>query len=283
MSTANQEQAEFWSEQGGRTWSQNDAFLDESFADVLAHLLEVASLQPGENVLDIGCGTGLSTIRAGQAVGAHGSATGADIAEQTLTRAREQSAEMNAQNVSFQCADAQSHAFAQNHHDAVISRFGVMFFADPVAAFANIASGVKPGGRMIFMTWGSVKENPWFSVPRDVAVARLGPVEPTPPNAPGPMGLSDRAYTEDVFKRAGLVEVSITSVAIDLTPPGSASDLGEFATRLGPASRILMEKDGTESDKTAIVEGVTERFKAYETTSGMRVPAMFNRIEARVA
>jgi ubiquinone/menaquinone biosynthesis C-methylase UbiE len=278
VETPNHEQEEFWSRQGGLTWSQNDHILDATLAPVLDHLLDHAGLQPGEDVLDIGCGTGLSTIRAAKAVGPEGQATGADIADQMLVRARQQAAQHGTDNLEFLCADAQTHAFSSNAFDTVISRFGVMFFADPAAAFANIAASVKPGGRMVFMTWASLAKNPWFSVPRAVALDRLGAIEPTPPNAPGPLGLADQAYTAGVFRRAGLDDVTITPVPVDLTPPGTAQDVGTFSLSLGPATRIMMEKNGTEEDGAAIAAAVAHEFSAYDTDHGLRIPAVLNRI-----
>ena len=276
----NQDMADFWSKTPGITWSENDHILDATLAPVLDHLLENAQLRDEERVLDIGCGTGLSTIRASEAVGPAGFVTGADIAAQMLVKARKQA--VGRANVEFLCADAQLHAFQKAAFDAVISRFGVMFFSDPVAAFANIARAVKPGGRMVFMTWASAAENPWFSLPRDVAVARLGPVDPPPPHAPGPMGLADVEYTHDGFAKAGLNNVTITRLPMDLPPPGTARDMGAFALTIGPASRILADKDGNEADAAAIIEGVTDAYRAYETDAGLRIPAVLNRIDVRV-
>ncbi|MEO0371871.1 MAG: methyltransferase domain-containing protein [Pseudomonadota bacterium] len=276
MTIPNQDQADFWSKKPGQVWSENDVAMDATLAPVLDHLLEAAALQSGERVLDIGCGTGLSTVRAGRLAG---HVTGVDIADQMLVKAR--AAAEGQSNVDFLCADAQVHAFGDDVFDAVISRFGVMFFADPPAAFANIARAVKPGGRMVFMTWASGPQNPWFAVPRAVATDRLGEMEPTPPNAPGPMGLADENYTFDVFAKAGLSDVTITSVSMHLTPPGTAHWMGEFSLILGPASRIFSDLEGTEEDAAAIVEGVSERFKDCETEDGLRIPAVLNRIQVQ--
>lgn len=273
----NQDQVDFWSKTPGQRWSENDHVLDATLQPVLEHLLEVANLQPGERVLDIGCGTGLSTIEAAKAVGPKGYALGVDIAEHMLVKARAHAT--GVPSASFAQGDAQLHAFDARAFDVVISRFGVMFFADSSAAFANIARAVRPGGRMVFMTWSSAEENPWFSVPRAVATERLGEVVPTPPNAPGPMGLADRAYTKALFEHAGLSGVAITPVAMDLTPPGSARSMAEFALTLGPASRILADKDGTAEDAEAIVAGIAQAYAAHDTPYGLRIPAVLNRIE----
>ncbi|MEM7732536.1 MAG: methyltransferase domain-containing protein [Pseudomonadota bacterium] len=275
----NQDQIDFWSKKPGLTWSENDVVMDATLAPVLDHLLQMAALQPGEKLLDIGCGTGLSTIRAAQAVGRHGHVTGVDIAEHMLVKARAQAD--GVPNANFLCADAQTHAFENGGIDAVISRFGVMFFADPPGAFANIARVVRPGGRMVFMTWSSAPENPWFAVPSAVAMERLGEVEPTSPHAPGPMGLADVEYTRNVFAQAGLSDVTITPVSLDLTPPGGADWMGEFSLILGSASRIFAERDGTPEDAAAIVAGITERFRCCETEDGLRIPAVLNRIDVR--
>ena len=272
----NRDQAEFWSSESGNKWVENATVLDAAMAPALDAVLEAAALQPGERVLDIGCGTGASTLEAAAAVGPDGRVTGADISPVMLEGARKRAAEARCATVDFVVADAQTHGFEPGAFDAMLSRFGVMFFADSVAAFANMATAMRPGGRMHFVCWSGLQENPWFSLPRQVAIDRLGAPEPADPRAPGPMAFAERDYVTGILERAGLAEVSSQEVSVDLTPLGSVEQVAKFAAHVGPASRILKEKDGTAEDAKVIVEALSEKMQAFATPDGVRVPATLN-------
>ena len=272
----NRDQAEFWSSESGNKWVENATVLDAAMAPALDAVLEAAALQPGERVLDIGCGTGASTLAAAAAVGPDGRVTGADISPVMLEGARKRAAEARCATVDFVVADAQTHGFEPGAFDAMISRFGVMFFADSVAAFANMAKAMRPGGRMHFVCWSGLQENPWFSLPRQVAIDRLGAPEPADPRAPGPMAFAERDYVTGILERAGLAEVSSQEVSVDLTPLGSVEQVAKFAAHVGPASRILKEKEGTAEDAKVIVEALSEKMQAFATPDGVRVPATLN-------
>lgn len=272
----NRDQAEFWSSESGNKWVENAAVLDAAMAPALDCVLEAAALQPGERVLDIGCGTGASTLAAAAAVGPDSRVTGADISPVMLEGARKRAAEAGCVTVDFVVADAQTHGFEPGAFDAMISRFGVMFFADSVAAFANMAKAMRPGGRMHFVCWSGLQENPWFSLPRQVAIDRLGATEPADPRAPGPMAFAEQDYVTGILERAGLAEVSSQEVSVDLTPLGSVEEVAKFAAHVGPASRILKEKEGTAEDARVIVEALSEKMQAFATPDGVRVPATLN-------
>ncbi len=279
----NQDQADYWSSDSGAKWVHEERLLDATLAPVLDRLLAAAALQPGEVVLDIGCGTGASTLAAAQIVGPEGHATGADISHVMLDRARERAQAVGVTNVDFVDADAQIYPFAPDHFDAVISRFGVMFFADPVAAFANIASALKPDGRIVFLSWGGLAKNPWFAVPRAAAIDRVGAPPPMDPREPGPMAFAEQDYVSEILNDAGLADVEAQEVSLNLTPLGSLSDVAEFATYLGPAARILRLMEGTEEDAAVIAKNVEDGLKTYETSDGLRVPATLNLFTARRA
>ena len=139
MSHANSAQADYWSSGSGYQWIAQETFLDATLAAILGRLLERTDIRPKENLLDIGCGTGASTLAAAIKTGPTGHVTGLDIAEQLLNRARKRSDDAGLRNTSFILADAQTHPFAPESFDAIISRFGLMFFDNPVAAFANMS------------------------------------------------------------------------------------------------------------------------------------------------
>ena len=277
----NQDQADFWSSDSGAKWVHEERLLDATLGPVLDWLLEEASLQPEEAVLDIGCGTGASTLAAARIVGHRGHVSGADISHIMLKRARERAEEASVTNVDFVDADAQIFPFVPDAFDVVISRFGVMFFADPVAAFVNIARGLKPGGRVVFLAWGALGQNPWFSVPRAAAIERVGAPPPMDPREPGPLAFAERDYVTGILKDAGLSDVRAEEVSLDLTPPGDLRAVAEFATYLGPAARILRLMEASETDAAAVAKSVEVGLRAFEKPSGMRVPAVLNLFSAR--
>ncbi|SLN45661.1 Demethylmenaquinone methyltransferase [Roseovarius litorisediminis] len=271
---ANQDQAEYWSAQ--QKWVDHQETLDATLAPVLTGLLEQACLRPGEHVLDIGCGTGASLLSIAQAVGPKGAVMGADISSLLLSRARDRIAKAGCENVRALECDAQIYDFAPASVDCAMSRFGVMFFEDPVAAFANIARALKPGGRLVFLSWADLQKNPWFDVPRQVAFDQLGPLPKPEPRAPGPMAFAERNYVSDILTSAGLKDVSVSEVNVLLTPPDGVAGAAAISTRVGIAARALQYFEGSSDDAHAIEDGVAKAMKKYETPAGMRVPAALN-------
>jgi SAM-dependent methyltransferase len=168
-------------------------------------LRAATDVRPGYRVLDVGCGTGQTTRDAARAA-APGDVLGIDISERMLERARELTAAARLDNVSYQCGDAQVHRFPAGHFDLAISRFGVMFFADPVAAFANIGSALRPGARLVALVWQRREDNAW-----ELAIdAALQP--PAPPEGIDAFSLGDPVVTEDILERAGLHDIRFEDV-----------------------------------------------------------------------
>ncbi|MEJ6401765.1 class I SAM-dependent methyltransferase [Yoonia sp. 2307UL14-13] len=273
----NTDQAEFWGTTAGRKWVVNQTVMDKLMAPVLKLVLSQAALQPGEHILDIGCGAGTSTVQAAAQVGPRGNVTGVDISDTLLTHARHQFGE--APNMTWLKADAQTHAFAQHHYDALISRFGVMFFADSVVAFRNMGQALKPGSRMIFACWGPAPENPWFTIPAKVAADRLGKMSKTDRTLPGPFALEDQARVIDMLTRSRLHNIKAETHELHLTPTGGAQDAAKLCCEIGPAERALRHFDGNAADRAAIIEGITLAFAPYN----MRIPANINLFRAETA
>ncbi|MFK7940551.1 MAG: class I SAM-dependent methyltransferase [Roseovarius sp.] len=273
MTSANSDQAEYWSSPSGQTWVTHQADMDRLLSDVLDTLLRHAAPAKGERVLDIGCGTGASSLELSQAVGPDGHVTALDIADPLLALARHRGAEAGYGNIEYLNADAQTHGFDEGQADLVFSRFGVMFFADPVAAFANLRRAVRPGGRLTMICWQGAPDNPWFMVPMQVAMDRLGKAEPMDPHAPGPMAFKDVDRVTDILKAAGWSEAKGEKIEVDLIPPQTVEGAAEMATTIGPATRLIREKDGTDADKQAIREGVEAALGGYLNDAGLRVPA----------
>lgn len=278
----NADQAEFWSGRAGNAWVARQAQFDGMMTPILDLLLDTAKPATGERVLDLGCGTGASLLRVAAAIGPQGHVTGVDISQPMLGLARHRVTEAGLDNVDILNADAQVHALDQGF-DLALSRFGVMFFADPVAAFANIRAAMRPGGRLAFVTWAGMAANPWFKIPSEVAQAHLGPVPRPDPRAPGPMAFSESDYVLDILSRAGWGAAESRVVALDLTPPGTLADVADFMGREGPASRIVAHHEGTEADIDTIVAGIAARIHDHATAEGVRIPARLNLFSAVAA
>ena len=166
--------------------------------------------------------------------------------------------------------------------DIATSRFGVMFFDDPGAAFANIAKALKPGGRMVFAAWAPVAVNPFWRVPAAIASARLQPPPPPKPNAPGPMGLADVDYLRDQLAKAGLAQAEVRSETIVLGHLGGAAAMAAASLKVGPASRIADMYEASEADRLAIMEDLAVALSDYEDQGKFQMPATLNIIDARV-
>jgi SAM-dependent methyltransferase len=210
--------------------------MDRNLAEVTAALLPFAAAKPGERVLDIGCGAGQASHLLASAVGPAGHVTGVDISAPLLANARAGAGA----NETFVEADAAFHAFTPEF-DLVFSRFGVMFFDDPPAAFANIRKGLKPGGRLAFVCWRPALENEWVTAPAQAARPFL-PVSPPPdPLAPGPFAFADPARVGQILMAAGFRNVQ-TKKLDGVMNLGASSDEAAFQmTNLGPLSRALGE------------------------------------------
>lgn len=279
--TVNIDEAERWNATLGETWVQHQEFLDASMAGILDLLMNTAKPQPGEHVLDIGCGCGATSFEAARHVGKAGQVLGADISVPMLDHATKRAQEMCLTNVVFKACDAQIDTFAPHSFDLVLSRFGVMFFSDPEAAFRNIAKAVKPGGRVVLIAWAELDKNPWFSLPRKVGSRRFDIPPPGDQNAPGPMAFHNRDRVEGLLRGAGLQDVASTEVPHDLTPPGGADQFANFMGHFGSLASTIRDLGGSEDDVKAYVADLKAEISQYETAGRIHLPSALNVFEAR--
>jgi len=267
---ANTAMQQYWNEVAGPRWVAR-AQIQESRNLEVAHILQdVAAPKPGERVLDIGCGTGATTIPFAAAVAPGGSVTGADISEPMLGQCRENIAKSGATNIELLLTDAQVHSFAPDY-DLVISRFGVMFFADPYAAFANLFTALKKGGRLCMAVWSTLDDNVHWKIPFDIAVKHLGRPTPGDPNAPGPMAFRDPARFRDILAKAGFADISIEKRQFHISGQTAAAE-AEHSSGAGPAWRLMEEKQAPENVRQAIVAETAAEFARYLTPDGIRLP-----------
>lgn len=279
MSRDNTEQQAFWTDLAGPIWvAQMDA-MDVMLAPVLDGLLQRAALQKGERVLDIGCGAGTSTIAAARVVGEQGHVCGVDISSTLLDVANARSCDQP--SLAYLKQDAQTHVFPPQSIDCLISRFGMMFFEDSEAAFANLRNALRPGGRMVFATWGEIPENPFFTLPARVAKRVLGPVPKIDPDGPGPFAFRDPARVADILKAAGLADISIKDVPLSLGPLADADVVAELMCQIGPAERALMHYGANTDARAELFDALVKSLAPYQTAQGIQIPALINFCMAR--
>jgi SAM-dependent methyltransferase len=197
-----------------------------------------------------------------------------------LTAARRRIAESGLGNVTFVETDAQTHPFAPGHFDVVASRFGVMFFADPRAAFANLWRAIRPGGRLGFACWAGLADNPHWLVPYEVALRHLGPPAPTPPRAPGPMAFAEPDYVRGFLADAGFAAIDIKRVRIELAG-ASAAEEAEHADKMGPPARLIEEKQPDAALRETIRHEIEAAFAAHVENGRVRLPATVYLVAAR--
>ncbi|KAB2877768.1 MAG: class I SAM-dependent methyltransferase, partial [Albidovulum sp.] len=218
-------------------------------------------------------------IAAAERAAPGGRVTGLDISETLLAIARHRAG--GRPNVAFLEADAQTHRFDPASQDAILSRHGLMFFADPLAAFRNLAVALRPGGRIVFLAWADARLNPWVREARAAAEARLGPVPPDPPRTPGMFAFTDRDHVAGLLAAAGFTGIAAEALRTELHLEGTAGDAAALAAAIGPVNYVVRVRGGTESDRVAIAADLATRFRRFETPQGMRVPAVMNLFAAR--
>lgn len=245
ISEGNAEMAKAWDGEEGAYWAAHAERFDQVIAPYYAHFQGLVGVAPGERVLDIGCGNGRSTVDAARAAGPGGAATGADLSGAMLEVARGRAKAEGVVNATFVQADAQVHPFGPAAYDVAISRFGVMFFADPEAAFANLSGALRAGGRMCFLAWQDLARNEWVAAMR-AALAAGRDLPAPPPGAPGPFSLADPAQLTAILGAAGLKDVTLTDVREPFVAAADAEAAFSFVSSLGMTRALLAELDDDE-------------------------------------
>lgn len=264
----NAEQITYWNEQGGPKWVALQEALDAQLASFGHVVMDRLAIGAGERVLDVGCGCGETSLELGRRVGPRGSVLGVDISTVMLARARDRARGVD--NVRFEVGDAQTHAFPPASFDVVFSRFGVMFFADPRAAFRNLAAALAPGGRLGFHCWKALAENPWMTVPLFAALQHVPPPTPPPPDAPGPFAFADADRVRGILTDAGLSEIVFESRNDAMgVGTGDLEAAADFALQMGPASIAIRE--ATPETIAKVRASVREALAPYQTPDGVRL------------
>ncbi|HKE47410.1 MAG TPA: class I SAM-dependent methyltransferase [Rhodanobacteraceae bacterium] len=272
----NSEQAKMWNGVSGRAWVETQALLDEVLKPFEALLTAAVAVRRPARLLDVGCGTGATTIAAARQMGPGGRAVGIDISQPMIEAARAKAERANA-SAAFVHADAQTHAFDRAGFDMIVSRFGVMFFDDPVAAFANLRHASADDAVLSVLVYRSPAENPFMLTAERAAAPLLPDMPARDPAAPGQFAFADPRRVERIFGDSGWADVDLQPVDVACSFP--ARELVRWYTQLGPLGRVLADVD--EARRTRVVEAVRAAFDPYVHGDDVRFESACWQIAAR--
>ncbi|MDA0823841.1 MAG: methyltransferase domain-containing protein [Proteobacteria bacterium] len=273
----NNDQEEFWNADGGKRWVEDIDRLEAMLSGLRDKLIAYVAAKEGESALDVGCGGGITSAAIAAAVGTQGSVLGVDISEVILNVARTRYAKVA--NLRFATADAAQFPFEANQYDVITSRFGVMFFPEPDAAFSNLLRAAKSGARMVFICWRALAENPWMGAPAAAAFTILTPPEKPAPGTPGPFSLADPERVKQIMSAAGFVDINLSPIDEKLNL-GKVDEALSFMTKLGPAAQPLRE--ATDDQRRLAIAAMRAVLESNSTDGVVWMPGAVWLVEAIV-
>lgn len=265
---AAEEQAKRWSSTAGRAWVDAQALLDRLFKPVEDLIVDAVAARSPREVLDVGCGTGATTVAIARRLGPSAHCTGVDISEPMIEAARVRAAQER-MPATFVVADAQTHGFEAARFDAIVSRFGVMFFADPVAAFANLRRAAGAKGHLLFIAWRGAADNPFMTTAERAAAPLLPNLPERKPDAPGQFAFANDRRVQAILDASGWIEVEIRP--LDVVCTMAESDLVPYLSRLGPVGMVLQEVD--EPTRARVVDVARAAFEPFVHGNDVRFTA----------
>ena len=269
---------EEWNNATGRRWLERHEAVDRQIAPFGRHAMDRANIQPGQRILDVGCGCGETTVELASRIGPSGFAMGVDISHLLLGRARELAKESGLANLQFEQGDAQTFPFAPASFDAAFSRFGIMFFDEPEAAFGNLHSALRPGRLLTFMCWPAPRDNQFMTIPLVAAGRHMTLPEPGDPNAPGPFAFADIERVRRVLSRAGFAEIEIDRL-VEKVGGGTLDETAGMLMQLGPLSSVLDGID--EATRSAILTDIRAALADFELSGRVLLDAKARLVIAR--
>ena len=262
------EQATLWNGISGNAWVDEQELLDRLLKPFETLLIEAVAARAPSQLLDVGCGTGSTTVAAARLLGAQRRCVGIDISEPMIAAARAR-ADGEGSSARFICANAQDHLFDPASVDMIISRFGVMFFDDPVRAFANLRRAATDDGEMQGIAWRSAAENPFMTAAERAAAPLLPNLPARVPDGPGQFAFGNRDRVNNILENSGWAEIDVRPIDVACSLP--EKDLLRYVTRLGPVGRILQEADA--ETRVRVIDAVRPAFDPYIHGDEVRVTA----------
>jgi SAM-dependent methyltransferase len=255
----NADQISYWNGTGGQRWAERQPVQDILLQPVADLLIDRARIKAGERILDVGCGSGSTSFAFAKAVGPTGHVTGVDISAPMLSRAKENTPP--GAPIEFILADATIHSFAPDSFDLLASRFGVMFFADPVLSFSNMHRAMRRSGRLAFACWREPRENPFFMVPLQAVYRHVPKLPPVGPEDPGPFAFASEERVTRILTAAGFSGIAMEpcKIALDVAVGRGLESAVEGGLQIGPAARALAEqpKDVVAAAAKSVREALT--------------------------
>jgi SAM-dependent methyltransferase len=270
------EQTMQWGSGRARAWVEAQELLDRLFKPFEDMLVDAVGASAARSVLDIGCGTGSTTVAIGRHLPVDGSIVGVDISEPMIAAARSRAAKEHAP-ATFVRADAQEYAFAPATYDAIVSRFGVMFFDDSVRAFANLRRAAKPGAALRALVWRGAEDNPFMTVAERAAAPLLPSLPARKPNEPGQFAFADPGRVRDILGQSGWSDIDVRPVDVECSFP--VADLVPYLTRLGPVGVALQAVD--DATRARVIDVVRGAFEPYVVGAQVRFTAACWMVQAR--
>jgi ubiquinone/menaquinone biosynthesis C-methylase UbiE len=275
----NADQIAYWNGPGGEHWTERQPLQDILLAPISQILIDSAAANSGERIVDVGCGCGSTSIALAQAVAPSGFVLGIDISAPMLARARQLAPKTLP--VDFVLADATVYPFDPASFDLLVSRFGVMFFAEPALSFANLRRALKPAGRLAFACWREPRENPMLMTPLQAAYKHVPKLPQPGPEDPGPFSFASEERVKRILREAGFVDVAIVprNLSLDIAIGRGLEAAVQGAIEIGPASRAL--HDYPEDVRAAAKESIREALKPFVRGESVPLPAAIWIVTAR--
>jgi len=239
---ANQTQHEFWNGKAGEQWASGHARFDAMLRPIGIAAIDKAAPRPGEHVLDVGCGGGETLVQLAARIAPDGRLTGIDLSGPLLALAKQRGDTLSVP-VDLLQGDVQTQRFPAAQFDLLFSRFGVMFFADPVAAFRNLRHSLKADGRLAFACWRRLDDNPWIKLPREVVLRHVPPPTSPEPGAPGMLAFADPDHVRTILTTAGFRDVALDPLDTQILIGGGAplDQIVEGLAKEGPTAALIVE------------------------------------------
>jgi len=279
----NADEIRYWNSLATATWVTLQDRIDTLFSSLTDVAVGQAAPLPGERALDIGCGCGATVLKLADSVGPEGRVLGVDVSEPMVSRARARLEENEHRNAAVTLGDASSYLFESGSFDLAFSRFGVMFFSNPVEAFANIRRALRPKGRLVFACFRAREENPWVTIPFAAAKHLLPPVKQPGPEDPGQFAFADQARVRRILEGAGFRELKFTPHDPVMRLGRNAREAAEFSSQIGPTTRALADapEDRKRVLQQAVREAVEQEFARHERPDGVTLKAAIWIVSAR--